>query len=356
MSVLLEKISRSTLMRRSLSISLISCSAVILLALAPLWIPILWVLDLLRGTSGLRCIAFIQVFLIMELLGLLALLATWCVSPLLSDQAYMQANFRIQVWWGSTLFECARRLFNLHSEIEGQELARQAPHVLLPRHASFADTAFACALISRPYGIRHRYALKRELLWDPCIDVAGQRLKCIFLDRGTGRGAEEARRLADACADLDTNEGVLIYPEGTRYSAVKRERRLAVLARHQPEALPVAEALRNVLYPHITGTYAAFESAGFPDALFLAHTGFEHSASFASLWQGRMQGQRVQLRFWRIASEHVPRERVAFSEWLIDQWQHMDEQLDAMKSGTVALKADADEPKAERQSNMEGRA
>ncbi len=329
-----ELISRYTLMRRSLSISLIASAAVLLLLLSPIWIPVLWLFDLIRRRSALRCIGFIQFFLIMELLGLLALFAVWCVKPLLSAPAYLQANFRIQVWWGSSLLDFTVRLFNLKIEIEGHELARQAPHVLLPRHASFADTVLACALISRPYGIRHRYALKRELLWDPCIDVAGHRLKCIFLDRNAGRGAEEARRLSAACADLDEKEGVLIYPEGTRFSVAKREMRLARISENDPSAAPVIKGMRNVLYPHTTGAYAAFKSAGFPDAVFLAHTGFEHSSSFVSLWRGQMQGSTIQLRFWRIPGESIPRERTAFSEWLVGEWQQMDKQLDAMREGS----------------------
>lgn len=331
MSKLFERISRSAVMRRSLSISLVSCSAVMLLILAPLWIPLLWLFDRIRGRGALRCIGFIQCFLVMEVLGLLALFAVWCARPLLSSQAYLEANFRIQVWWGSTLFDCASRLFDLQMQIEGQELARVAPHVLLPRHASFGDTVLACALISRPFGILHRYALKRELLWDPCIDIAGHRLKCIFLDRGTGRGADEARRLSEACTDLAANEGVLIYPEGTRFSAAKREKRLARLAENNPAALPTAKALKNVLYPHATGPYAAFESAGFPDALFLAHTGFEKTSSFASLWRGQFQGTHVQLRFWRVPGESIPREREAFAVWLVEQWQDMDDVLDVMQ-------------------------
>ena len=37
--------------------------------------------------------------------------------------------------------------------------------------------------VSRRYHLRLRYVLKRELLWDPCLDIVGQRVPNIFVDR-----------------------------------------------------------------------------------------------------------------------------------------------------------------------------
>jgi hypothetical protein len=69
------------------------------------------------------------------------------------------------------------------------------------RHASIGDTLLASALVGRPHGIFWlRYVLKRELLWDPCLDVVGNRLPHVFVDRASDRFAARDRACAGARA------------------------------------------------------------------------------------------------------------------------------------------------------------
>ena len=50
---------------------------------------------------------------------------------------------------------------------------------------ALAVVLLAAALLSRPHGVRLRYVLKRELLWDPCLDIVGHRLPNAFVRRGS---------------------------------------------------------------------------------------------------------------------------------------------------------------------------
>lgn len=326
------------ILRRSLSISLVGLTALLLTLTAPLWIPLSWVFDRLEQRCALPCLVFITAFLAMELLGIAALFSVWLLRPALGAAVYRRTNFRIQLWWTTSLLACAQRLFGLRLMVEGADQAAAAPHILMPRHVSFGDTIFACALVSAPYGIRHRYILKAPLRWDPCIDIAGHRLGCCFVERGQGRGISQFETIAAACSGLADDEGILIYPEGARHTAFKRQERIAQLRRLDPEAVALASRLKHVLYPHIGGTYAAFRGSGFPDALFLAHSGFEGSAKLASIWQGRLRGTEVRLRFWRVASREIPREPEAFARWLLTQWQRMDREVDTLdRAGPRAL-------------------
>ena len=47
---------------------------------------------------------------------------------------------------------------------------------------------------------------ERELLWDPCLDVVGQRLPNVFVRRGDGDGASEIAAVRAPAADLGVGE------------------------------------------------------------------------------------------------------------------------------------------------------
>lgn len=57
-------------------------------------------------------------------------------------------------------------------EVEGVNALQPGPLVVLMRHASLADTLLPAVVIAS-HGIRLRYVLKRELLWDPCRASGG---------------------------------------------------------------------------------------------------------------------------------------------------------------------------------------
>jgi 1-acyl-sn-glycerol-3-phosphate acyltransferase len=86
------------------------------------------------------------------------------------------------------------------------------------------DTMLPAHLVANPTGFRLRYVLKKELLADPTLDIGGNRLPNYFINRGAGDSAKETEAVRRLASDLGSNDGVLIYPEGTRYSEEKRLR------------------------------------------------------------------------------------------------------------------------------------
>ena len=76
--------------------------------------------------------------------------------------------------------------------------------------------------------------LKRELLSEPCLDIAGQRLPNYFVRRDTGEEVER-ERIGQLARDMGSDDGFLLYPEGTRFTAERRQRALEKIAERDPQ-------------------------------------------------------------------------------------------------------------------------
>lgn len=327
----------ATLLRRLVTIPGYVIACLLALATAPLWVPVAALVDRVRSRGGvaLRSGCFVTFYLVCELAGILASAALWLLRPLARWDAerWSALHYRVQDVWGTSLLAAALRLFDLRIEIEergagpGEARARldEGPYLLLLRHASTGDTLLASALVGRPHGIRLRYVLKRELLWDPCLDLVGNRLPHVFVDRNSDDSKREIARVRSLALDLSPRDGVLIYPEGTRFSATKRQRVLERLAREGDlKQLEYARSLHGVLPPRPGGALALLEAAPRADVVVCAHTGFEGAATLAQVWRGDLLHGTIRVRFERIPRASIPVGREAQAEWLRERWQEID--------------------------------
>jgi 1-acyl-sn-glycerol-3-phosphate acyltransferase len=224
------------------------------------------------------------------------------------------------------LFHSVVRLFSLRVEVDDDADAGRGPYLLLVRHSSTADTLLASALISYPHRLRLRYVLKRELLWDPCLDIVGNRLPNVFVDRGSSDPALETARIAATAADMGPHGGLLIYPEGTRFSQAKRARVIERLARQgRTKLLEYARSVHSVLPPRPAGTLALLEAAPDSDVVVCAHTGFEGAASLGAIWSGALLGQTIRVQLRRVPRSRIPTDRAGALAWLLDEWRRVDD-------------------------------
>ena len=317
-------------MRRLITIPGYALACLLMLASAPLWVPTAAVVDRVRRNGGvaLRSGSFLTFYLICELTGLSICAGLWLLRPIVRWDAarWSSLHYRLQDAWGASLLGAAVRLFDLRVEIEesGARLG-EGPYLLLLRHASAGDTLLASALVGRPHGIRLRYVLKRELLWDPCLDVVGNRLLHVFVDRASDDSGREIARVQALARDLGPRDGVLIYPEGTRFSIAKRARVLERLAREgDVKQLEYARSLHGVLPPRRGGALALLAAAPDADIVVCAHTGFEAAATLAQIWRGELLHATIRVRFQRIPRASIPASRDAQAEWLRERWQEID--------------------------------
>jgi len=298
------------------------------LGAAPLWLPVAVVVDAVRRSRGvaLRSAAFLTVYLSCEILGMAASGGLWAWKSLLRVDAgrWTDLHFRLEAWWGTTLFRAVVQLYGMRLEIEGDADLGRGPYLFLLRHASTGDTLLASALVSRPHGLRLRYVLKRELLWDPCLDIVGHRLPNVFVDRLSEDSAREVRRVQVLARDLGTRDGILIYPEGTRFSESKRRRVLERFhQRGDAKMLEYARSLACVLPPRPRGTLGLLEAAPEADVVVCAHTGFEGAASLARIWKGGLLHRVIRVQFRRIPRAEIPTKRDARIAWILEEWRRV---------------------------------
>lgn len=317
--------------RRALTVPMYLALAVLWFVGAPVWLLATTAADVVSGRGRMlprtRALGFFGLYLACEVAGVTLATLLWLATlggRIGGPGRYLEANAALQRWWTGTLFKGSVRLFSMMVHVEGLELAQSGPLLLFVRHASTADTVLAAALVANPHRLLLRYVLKRELLWDPCLDIVGRRLPNAFVDRTGSRSRAEVAAVARLGKDLDARSAVLIYPEGTRFTAEKLARGLQALReRNQERLVAIASGFRHVLPPRLGGPLALLEAAPGVDLLLVEHTGFEGAGSFTRLWSGGLVGQSIRVRLRRFSAGTIP--AMGRDEWLFERWAEMDD-------------------------------
>ena len=136
-------------------------------------------------------------------------------------------------------------------------------------------------------------------------------------------GPRAAAGVADLVADMAADEGLLLYPEGTRFSEAKMEA-LRRRWEDEPERLAQLERWTHVLPPRTGGFLAALAANPGRDLLFCAHTGFEGSSHFRTLINGAWSGARIHIHFWRVPFDDIPTSANDRCRLLFEQWDRME--------------------------------
>jgi 1-acyl-sn-glycerol-3-phosphate acyltransferase len=323
-----------TMLRRLRTIPTLVLGLLLITVLLPVLLIVSVVVDAARRLAfgvpptALRLIAFLWVYLAAEVVGLAAMAVAWALSRGgRREAALQQMTLRLQQLWVGVLFGAVRGLFGLHLEVAGDDAIAPGPVIVLVRHASIVDNLLPAIVVARPHRIRLRYVLKRELLADPCLDVAGRRLPNYFVRRGTGE-AVELERVRSLARGLERDEGVLIYPEGTRFTPERRSRAIARIRERDSGLAVRAARLRHLLPPRFGGVGALLDGAPDADVLVIAHHGFEGLRLVSDIWRGGLVDLGVHVRVTRIVRSDVPEDSAARADWLYELWQDVDDWLE----------------------------
>lgn len=316
----------SPLRRRLVTIPLVFVLAVATTLLSPLLLLAAVAVDLVRRVKtgspfmAVRILGFGWVYLLGEAWALV----TMAFAGLWGERRSVEMTFTLQGAWTAWNLWSLRTFFSLDFEVTGSDVVPPGPILLLSRHASMIDTLLPAAFVVRPHDIRLRYILKKELLMDPALDIGGHRLPNYFVDRGAAESEVEIGAIRRLAADLGPDEGVIIYPEGTRFSEEKRVRFTQRLREKPGRIGEVAGGLRRVLPPRPGGTLALLESSE-ADVVVLMHRGLEGFARVKDIWQGNLVGTKIAVHLRRISRGEIPESRSERVDWLFDIWASVDD-------------------------------
>ncbi len=315
--------------RRAVTIPAYLLAALVLLAATPVLLPVVIVADVVRRRrfALVRSLLMVNVYLLVEALGLLASLVIWATSGgwrREASAAYLNRSFALQCRWASALFWSAVRVFGLRLEVQGEACIRTGPLVVIGRHVSPIDNLVPAVFVSARHGLRLRWVINRWLLRDPCLDIVGCRLPNAFVDTARDEPGGQAPAVGALAEGLGPNEGVLIYPEGALFSPGRRARLIARLASSEPGALQRTEALQHVLAPRTGGFVAVLAAAPEADVVVCSHTGLESAGSYRAFISGALVGACVRIQFRRIARQSIPSDATGQAEWLWRTWAEVD--------------------------------
>ena len=328
------------LQRRVKGVGIEAGAFVALSLLAPLVLLAAAVVDLAlwvvrrKPWMAVRLAAYAWWFLFGELRGVTALAGIWLITggPLGGRSlARRRLVYDLRIHWARSHLEGVRVLFGLTFDVEGIEHAAPGPELIFIRHASIIDNTLPDAIVGRAHGLGLRFVLKRELQSIPTIDIGGRWVPTSFVRRASADSAAEVARLRRLADNLAEGEGVLIYPEGTRYTPDKLAAAQEKIRERQPEVARYADRLRNVLPPRLGGPLALVDECSGTDVVLFGHHGFDGYEYISDIWRGGLVGTTISMRFWRFPAAEIPAghdERVA---WLYDVWQTLDDWVGTKK-------------------------
>lgn len=280
-----------------------------------------------RGEGAtVRLCVFLLCFLFTENLGLLLLFWTF-LSTRAGTRARMDRTFAIQRIYTALHLRSVTLVFSLKFVVHGSELVRPGPLLVFCRHASLVDVLIPGGFIANVHLLELRYVLKRELLIEPCLDVAGHWIPNHFVDRRGLATEKELAAIGALKAGIGEDEGVIIYPEGTRFSA---SRRAALLEKLAGPELAAAQRLRHLLPIRPGGAMTLLAAAPRCDVLFVGHHGLEGLTRLEDIWRGSLVGRTVTIQFWREPASSIPEGNEARLQWVNDRWQRMDDWLETL--------------------------
>ena len=288
-------------------------------------------LALRRRLAALRFLTAVLVYLAFENFGV-----AWIGALVLTGRATQDRLFRLECVWASAVLALLLRLFGMRLEVRGLEAARPGPILVMGNHTSVADVLIPATLVSARQGIRLRYVAKLELIWDPCVDLAGHLLPNVFVQRGSADTPGDVARVQRLLDGLGPEDGVFIYPEGTRYTPERREK---VLQARGAEGWPRLErdrALRHLLPPRLGGVLGLLEKSPGADVVLFGQVGLEGVRRIPDLWNGVLIGRTLRVEFWRRPWSEVPAHREGRVEWLYREWERLDDWLERHKAPLAA--------------------
>ena len=324
----------SKLRRRAISWPALHVAFVLLVGLALPALVILAVLDLARGRWRLHLtrvyalgLGMITIELVMFWVGIVTGVVT-LHGRLLPAPRWDRLNVWLQNTWLGWQIRVARATSGFRIHVENPEVTEQADAIVMGRHFSHADALFPAMVFGLMGGHELRYMLKEELQWPPAMDLVGNRLPHVWIDRAPGPDSPMLAVMARAAADVDSRTVACIFPEGTFFTPRRLERALDRLNRTRPDLAERAAGLRHVLPPRPAGSLALLEGAPDADIVVLGHIGLESYSNISDIIRAIPMTQPITIHLWRHHRREIPDDPHGQTTWLVERWVELDQWIE----------------------------
>ena len=317
--------------RRLVSIPVVLIALPVLVILSPVWLVVGTLVDLIGGLRRLptiRLMAFAIVYLAHEWAGLfLAVVLGVRQAASRRHNSFEQRTVpyrRVQAWWSNSLLTWAGRLLSVRFEMPDPHTLPAGDFILLSRHASMVDALLPAIVITKRLDRFVHYILKRELQWDPNLDVFGHRLGNYFVSR-SGDGDQQAAAIARFAGKALPNSALVIFPEGTYATSKSRARVVASLEKKgETEVASYARTLNHLLPPKPAGTLSLLETRPDLDVVVFGHFGLEGVAELAGLRRRLPLRDPIRIEWWHHPRDEVPTDPDKQVDWLNETWRTLD--------------------------------
>lgn len=315
-----------SILRRVVTIGAVGLMLPLWTVLTPVWVVASVVVDVasrLPRLPTLRLCAFAAVYLIHEWVAVVAAAWLWLTGSF-GRRLDMPAHRELQAWWATSLLRWAGRLLGVRLDLGDPATFPTSRFILLSRHASMVDAVIPIILVAGLVRRYVHYVVKRELRWDPALDVFGTRLGNHFVSRGRNTEAEEAA-ITELAAEARPDSALVIFPEGTYATPQSRQRVLRSLRRLGDAAVvDRAEALQALLPPKPAGTLALLRGRPEADIVVVGHVGLGGVAQLRGLRHRLPLSQPVVVRWWSHRRRELPATEEAQADWLAERWRELD--------------------------------
>jgi len=296
---------------------------------------------LTRRRRLLRLALFGALYLVIDVSLVVSCAVLWLRQPIAKRRdpvRWSRSHQKLLRRGLSMLVGAARPLLGFTVEVQeppDQELIAGSPLLVLARHGGPGDSFALVHLLMSRYQRRPAIVLREELRWDPGLDVILGRLPSCFIRQGDS--ARMASRLTDLARGLDSDDAILLFPEGSNWTPVRHRRAIVRLIRAgRRQAAADAESNPNVLPPRPSGVLACLAGRTDLGVAIVAHTGLEDLVSPATVWRALpVTGRPMTVRWWYEPAGTVPDTDKDRREWLRLQWAIVDSWIDARKAARI---------------------
>ncbi len=307
---------------------MILIAGLLLLTLTPPVVVLLWVIDLVQSNPRGRLVRlwlFVVGAIWVEIASAAGCTWLWVIHfGGRRSKGWLAANWKVEFWWCRWHMANFRRWAAVRILYPDPTETEIANSIVVARHASHVD---ALAPLDYIANVAHRvplYTLKQELQWAPAMDIVGNRTHNVWLDRAPEPGSPIFKSVENLAAVIDDTSAAVIFPEGTFFTADRRDRAAARLGQHRPDLEEQARSLRYLLPPRPAGTLILLRGAPEADLVIMANVGLEEFGSIKEIVANIAVPKTIEVRFWRYRRADLPSSEHEITGWLLDRWSEMD--------------------------------